>query len=169
MQENFQRDIMSIMERLDDQEPKNDEFSNSLHYGNSRFQKLEDQYESLVVLISSIQNQPQVVQSEVVQTQVVQPLVAQPQSETPPLINFDEEALDNLKKQMQEKFDALEAKIEQKTDLDNFNSELTQLKDAIISLESVKHVDPASHASHGEDILDLAERMNEFYSIQNQI
>jgi hypothetical protein len=106
------------------------------------------------VLISSIQNQP---------------LVTQPQSETPPLNTFDEEALDKLREEMQEKFDALDTKIEQKTDLDNFNSELTQLKDAITSLESVKRVDPASHASHREDILDLTERMNEFYSIKNQI
>lgn len=148
--ENVQVDLQPIFDRLDNLEAKSDEIMNAYHFGNSKFQKLEEQYKNLTDLISRSQNNTEFSDT----------------NEIPTMNNIDEEALDKIKEQMQNKFEDLEARLEQKTDNDSFNTELGTLKDAITSLESVKHVDPASHASHEKDIYDLTERLDEFNNMQ---
>lgn len=139
-------DLQPIHDRLDELESKSDEIMNAYHFGNSKFLKLEEQYKTLTDLISRSQNS------------TAPPII----SETPVITQVDEEALDEIKQQMQAKFEDFEARLALKTDNDSFNNEIGVLKDAITSLESVKHVDPASHAEHAKDICDLAERLDEF-------
>jgi len=163
VREDMEREVARILERFGVVEANHGYLSEVVQNNHAKVDLIQRSYNDLSNQVTS--QQPVSNANEHLETH--EPIDTVQTIQTTQIV--DNEALEELSKDMNRKFSELENKFEKKADSESTTKQFEEIKAALNILNSHKHVDPNSHASHAKDIVNLNEKTLKVDVLENNL